>query len=447
MTAICLVVDGNVEHAEALAGLSRDSGFTTYQASSVDDAATVLAQKEVDLVFLSLDLPGGDQGLALLEHSDLNGVEIVVMGEEDDPARADEAIRRGASLFFCKPFDEPHLRGLLQDIAEECVDADKQTSDATPVAGGIDQFGFLRGSSRAMRKVYRQLRKVAASDASLLVYGESGTGKELVARTVHTLSERREGPFVAFNCAAVAETLMESELFGHEKGSFSGAERRHRGYFEQAAGGTLLLDEITELDLELQAKLLRVLETLTVRRIGSESDIALDVRVISATNRPPEVAVAEGRLREDLYYRLAQFPVKLPPLRHRSQDIAGLAQYFLSELNNLHETELWFSAAALEQIGQHDWPGNVRQLRHAVERAYILSENAIEPDAFDFNSKKGPDSSGDVVEIAVGTSLADSEREIILATLEQNGGDKTATATALGISLKTLYNRLKDYGE
>ncbi|MFV0278597.1 MAG: sigma-54-dependent transcriptional regulator, partial [Parahaliea sp.] len=362
MTAYCLIVDGDTGHADSLSALARDAGFDSQCLHSLAAAREVLAQQPVDVLFLALDLPGGEDGLELLRSRWLSATDIVVMGDRDEPPRADEAVRRGAAYFCCKPIDEQYISTLLADIAQECGAAAEAECAQQSTVCTLDQFGFLRGSSRSMRKLYRQLRKVAETEASLLVVGESGTGKELVARTVHHLSSRSEGPLIAFNCAAVAENLMESELFGHEKGSFSGAERRHRGFFEQADGGTLVLDEITEMDFELQAKLLRVLETRMLRRVGAETEFKLDVRVISATNRSPEEAVAQGQLREDLYYRLAQFPVYLPPLRERGADIAGLAQIFLNELNARHETELCFSEEGLEHVRTYGWPGNVRQL-------------------------------------------------------------------------------------
>ncbi|WP_167854711.1 sigma-54-dependent transcriptional regulator [Mangrovimicrobium sediminis] len=446
MNSRCLVLDGDRVHTAALSSLAEQTGYRVHPADNLAAALELVQGGGLDLVFLALDLPGGEDGLQLLENADLDGAEVIVMGDADDPLRADRAIRLGASYFFCKPFDEHSLGGMLRDIAAEFA-ADAQRPPDGASVPGVDQFGYLRGSSRSMRKLYRQLRKLAPTDTSVLVYGESGTGKELVARTVHALSPRSEGPFIAFNCAAIAPTLLESELFGHEKGSFSGAARQHRGFFERAHGGTLLLDEVTEMDLELQAKLLRVLETRSVRPVGSEREIAVDVRLVSTTNRPPQQAVDDGVFREDLYYRLAQFPLSLPALRRRGDDIAGLAQYFLNELNAHHGTELYFEEEALARIAGSPWPGNVRQLKHAVERAYILSEYAIGAAAFDVELPEGEGATvvGDVVEIPVGTSLADSEREIILATLDKFDGDKSAAAEALGISLKTLYNRLNRY--
>ncbi len=444
----CLVLDHDTEHAASLVQLSESLG---YQASVCNNLATARAylaelDSEIDVAFLSIDLDDGES-LELLADGKLSAAEVMVMGDADDPLRAHKAMRMGASYFFCKPFDIDFVKPALVDIAAE-LDFDEQAHDPDAVFPCVvDQFGHLRGSSKPMRKLYRIMRKVAPSDASLLIIGESGTGKELVARTVHDLSARAGESFVAFNCAAVAETLIESELFGHEKGSFSGADKRHLGFFERAKGGTLLLDEITEMNMELQAKLLRVLETRQIRRVGSEHDIDIDVRIISATNRVPEEAVQEGLLREDLYFRLAQIPVKLPPLRERDGDICGLAQFFLNELNALHSTKSSFAAATLDAITDYDWPGNVRQLRHAVERAYIMSETSIKPDALpDFNTMAArPPTTEDTHDVPLDSTLAEAEQQIILGKLQDNAGDKRKTAADLGISLKTLYNRLKDY--
>lgn len=447
MTINCLILEGDRDQARALRALAEDCGYGVEVSASLKDAREHLDRQPFEVVFLAMDLPRGVDGLALLKSRVAEYAEVVVITDHDDPERADLAIRHGASYVICKPLDLQSLDAMLRDIAADFAVGD---GHSTPDGGNcaVDQFGYLRGSSPPMRKLYSLLRKVAHTDASLLVYGESGTGKELVARTVHTLSERSDGPFIAFNCAAVASTLMESELFGHEKGSFSGADRQHLGLFEQAHGGTLLLDEITEMGLELQAKLLRVLETHSIRRVGSEKEIALDVRVVSSTNRAPDDAVSKGLLREDLYYRLAQFPVFLPPLRNRGNDVGGLAQFFLNELNTHHDTELYFAPDTLEQLARAEWPGNVRQLKHAVERAYIVSEAVIKPEAFGTDTgmtAQGVGVNGDVVAIPVGTSLADAEREIILATLDHMGGDRSATAEVLGISVKTLYNRLSRY--
>jgi DNA-binding NtrC family response regulator len=444
----CLILDNRAEHASQLAQLCCELGFQVTCAARLAEVVAASAEIDFDVAFLALDVEDGES-LSLLEQERLAAAEILVMGDADDPPRANRAMRLGASYFFCKPFNGDHLRPILADLIAESDRGDASLQADTEQPCVVDQFGYLRGSSKPMRKLYRLLRKVASNDCSLLIVGESGTGKELVARTVHDLSPRRDQPYVAFNCAAVTETLLESELFGHEKGSFSGADKRHIGLFERAQGGTLLLDEITEMNQELQAKLLRVLETKSVRRVGSEKDTALDVRIISATNRPPEQAVAEGCLRKDLYYRLAQFPVKLSPLRARGEDKIGLAQYFLNELNASHATSLAFAEATLAAIADRDWPGNVRQLRHAVERAYIMSEVVIEPEALPPLNAGEQECAldNDSIQIPVGTALDAAEQQLILAALEKNQGNKKTTADELGISLKTLYNRLTDYSE
>jgi len=443
----CLILDRDPEHEKTLSDFVSTIGFEVMHCRDVESASDALETDAVELAFIDLDSDAQDHNLSLLESDKLDGTEVLVMSSEDDPLLSDRAVRLGASYYFCKPMQPEKLKSLLVDLVAEIESQRDGPPEKPPCA--VDQFGLLRGSSRGMRKLYRQLRKITRSDASLLVVGESGTGKELVAHTVHLLSDRADGPFIAFNCAAIPPDIAESELFGHEKGSFSGATRRHRGYFERAAGGTLLLDEITEMAPELQVKLLRVLETRRLRRVGSEEEIGVDCRIVSAANRSPERAVAEGALREDLYYRLAQFPLKVPPLRNREGDRVGLAHYFLNELNLKHDTAVTFSSAALETIDAHDWPGNVRQLKHAVERAYILSEVRIDADVMPQPNQglAGTPTvdEDDVVEVEVGTSIAEMERRLIEATLAKNNDDKKITAAELGISLKTLYNRLQDY--
>jgi len=446
----CLILDGDPSHARLLARLAEACGFSvdvvaaTGATDNSPDGPADFAS--YDLVILDLPEENAAGALPLLDPDVVQDTEIFVMTDVDVP-EADRAIRLGASYYFCKPANEDNLRPLFEDIATEVSSTRDQPDDEANCT--VDQFGMLRGSSRGMRKLYRQIRKVAQSDASVFITGESGTGKELVALSTHLMSERRDGPYVAFNCAAVAAGLAESELFGHEKGAFSGATQRHRGHFERAQGGTLLLDEITEMDIELQAKLLRVLEARSLRRLGSEEDIELDVRVISACNQPPEAAVHEGKLREDLYYRLAQFPLHVPPLRRRGPDIAGLAQYFLRELNEKHDTSLTLEGEAVAAMEDHAWPGNVRELKHLVERAYIMSETSIDAELIQAITHQNGNASAaeDGVSLTVGTSIAEMERRLIMATLEQTDNDKTAAAELLGISVKTLYNRLKSYSE
>jgi DNA-binding NtrC family response regulator len=301
------------------------------------------------------------------------------------------------------------------------------------------------GASTRMQAVYDLVAKVSPTDVPVLVIGETGTGKELVAGTLHAMSRRRERPFVPVNCGAIAPGVIESELFGHERGSFTGAERTHKGYFEKANGGTLFLDEITEMSAELQVKLLRVLETGAVERVGGGDPVKVDVRVIAATNRRPEQAVAEGRLREDLLYRLNVFPILLPPLRERGEDVELIAEDFLGELNKAREgPPKSFTRAALARLRAHAWPGNVRELRNVVQRAFILSPNDVDVDSLPLGGVS-VEKSGTSLVVRVGTPIEEAEKRLILATLEHCAGDKKQAAELLGISLKTLYNRLNVY--
>ncbi len=310
-------------------------------------------------------------------------------------------------------------------------------------------FGRLYGHSTAMTVVYQMIAKVAPSDASVLLIGESGTGKELAANAIHEESSCSAGPFVAINCGAFSANLIEAELFGYERGAFTGAVRSHRGCFERASGGTLFLDEITEMPIELQIKLLRALETGRFYRVGGEQELSVAVRIIAATNRDPNQAVTQGLLREDLLYRLAVFPLPLPPLRAREADIELLAQHFLDELNAAGGTSKVFTLLAREFLARHAWPGNVRELKNAVQRAFILADTEVN---FDPNANGAPrtrpspiNTEAGVLQIAVGRPLQDIEREVIVATLEHCRGHKRETAQLLGVSLKTLYNRLNEY--
>jgi len=307
------------------------------------------------------------------------------------------------------------------------------------------RYGRLHGTSPAMREVYRMIERVAPTEATVLLIGETGSGKELVAQTLHERSRRADGPFVAVNCGAIPANLVEAELFGYEKGAFTGAIRSHRGYFQRAAGGTLFLDEVTETAPEMQVRLLRVLETPRFTPVGGEAELAADVRVIAATNRVPAQAVSDGRLREDLMYRLAVFPIQLPPLRARGDDVNLLARHFLEALNRKSGTAKCFSAASLARLAAHAWPGNVRELENAVQRAFILADDELEIELAAAGPANGGAPPRDALSFPIGTRLANMERAAILATLHRCGGNKRRCAELLGISLKTLYNRLAEY--
>jgi two-component system, NtrC family, response regulator HydG len=309
-----------------------------------------------------------------------------------------------------------------------------------------DHFGVLFGSSAPMRELYRQIERVARTDASVLIIGESGTGKELIAKTIHECSLRRERPFIPVNCGAIPANLVEAELFGHEKGSFTGAIAQHIGYFEHASTGTVFLDEVTEMSAEMQVKLLRVLETSAFHRVGGNELVHVDMRVVAATNRDPEVAVGEGRFREDLLYRLAVVLIRVPPLRERGDDVELLARHFLDELNRSGNTSKTFSRRALDIVRGYQWPGNVRELRNTIHRAYIMSDSQVElTDPYAQSRARRPSVRDGLMSVPIGTPLADAQREFIFATLKHFDGDKRQAARALGISLKTLYNRLESY--
>jgi DNA-binding NtrC family response regulator len=313
-------------------------------------------------------------------------------------------------------------------------------------------IGSLLGTSAAMQEVFRLIERVGPTEASVLLTGESGSGKELAAQSIHECSPRRTKPFIAINCGAIPPGLIEAELFGYEKGSFTGAIRAHAGVFERAHGGTLLLDEISEMPLEMQTRLLRVLETRKFYRVGANIEYTCDVRVIAATNRCPLQAVQSGQLREDLLYRVAVFPIDLPPLRSRGADVELLADHFLSELNAQASTQKRLSSAARMTLKQHSWPGNVRELKNCIERAFILGDGTIELNPLFQNV--GPQNTGARIadergrlDIRVGSRIHDMERSLIEATLDYFKGNKRRAADALGCSLKTLYNKLNGYSQ
>ena len=440
-----LVVDDDVTSQSALAALVRDEGFEVETAGTLADARSSLESRSPDVMLLDVRLPDGS-GLDFLRELDgATGAEIVLITGNGTVDAAVEAIRHGASDYLTKPADIARLQSVLVNVVRR-HGLKGEIGSLRRELRTLGRFGALIGSSVPMQACYDLIGRVAPTDASVIVIGESGTGKELVAETIHRLSGRKEQAFVALNCGAVSPTLIESELFGHERGSFTGASKEHRGFFERAHGGTLFLDEISEMPMESQVRLLRVLETGRVVRVGGEDDIPVDIRIIAATNCPPDDAVEAGKLREDLLYRLGVFPIQLPPLRDRGSDIVLLAEHFLAELNQADGTARRFTREALVRLRRHGWPGNVRELKNAVHRATILADEDIEAEHLPLASSAapecGPDSS---MRVAIGTTVADAERRLILATLAEHGGNKERSARTLGISLKTLYNKLKKY--
>ena len=439
-----LVVDDEPNFLLPLAELVEREGFTTSVASSLKDARALIRSKPPDLVLTDLSLPDGT-GIELLEELDSAvPTQVIVVTGHATVDTAVEALRKGATDYLTKPLDIPRLKTVLANVARAYA-LREEVGTLRAELRRLGRFGSLVGASPAMQKVYDLISRVAPTDATVLVTGESGTGKELVAESVHALSRRRKAPFLPVNCGAISPHLIESELFGHERGSFTGADRIHRGHFERAAGGTLFLDEITEMPFELQVKLLRVLETSAVLRVGAERPLPVDVRVVAATNRQPEEMVAQGKLREDLLYRLKVFPIQLPPLRERGDDVELLADHFLGVLNAAEGTTKTFARTALQRLRTHSWPGNVRELKNLVHQIFILADDEIGIDCLPSDLGGNGPETGPSLHIKVGISLDEAERRLILATLNECAGDKRRAAEVLGVSLKTLYNRLKAY--
>jgi len=439
-----LIVDDEPDFRESLRALVEREGFEVATAGTLHEARSRLAEGHPDVVLVDIKLPDGD-GLDLVRDEEVAArSELVVVTGHASIDSAVEVLRAGSLDYLTKPLDRGRLKSVLTNVARTRA-LKEEVSSLRGELRELGRCGRLVGRSKPMQEVYDLIERVAQTDATVLLSGESGTGKELAAETIHRLSPRRKAPFLPLNCTAVSPNLIESELFGHERGSFTGADRQRKGFFEQASKGTLFLDEITEMPAELQVKLLRILETGAFMRVGGTHPIEVDVRVIAATNRNPLEAVEQGKLRDDLYYRLNVFPIALPPLRNRDSDIGYLAEYFLEELNReLGESKRW-SRAALKRLHAQPWPGNVRELKNAVHRAFILSEDEIGPGAIPESEAELALQSGDLLSIRVGSTIEEVERRLILATLEELGGDKRKAAKTLGVSLKTLYNRLNVY--
>ena len=446
-----LIVDDSAATLSALVELVNSEGFTTSAALTVDRAKVELSRQPPDIVLADLNLPDGS-GMHLLDAVESSGASpaVVFITGQASVDTAVEALRRGVTDYLVKPLDVKRLREILHDVSRT-GHISEEIGELKAAQRGTGHFGVLVGRSEPMLRLGELIGRIAPSSASVLVSGESGSGKEVVARTIHDLSRRRHGPFVPVNCGAITPTLMESELFGHEKGSFTGAERRHKGYFEQATRGTLFLDEITEMPIELQVKLLRVLETGTFARVGGEQSTSVDVRIVAASNRDVPDAIAQGKLREDLYYRLKVFQLHLPPLRDRPEDIALLAQHFLDDLEKIEKQKRRLGEDALALMRAYRWPGNVRELKNVVHSGYILAGDVITaaclPSELHGRAAEAPPilQAEGFITVRPGTTIADAERLLIFATLRQFGGDKTKAAEVLGISLKTLYNRLHAY--
>jgi DNA-binding NtrC family response regulator len=442
-----LIVDDDVETCQALAKIAQLEGFTTTLAHSLRDARIQLSRQQSDVILVDLGLPDGE-GIDLFEGKPAPaGMQLVLITGNASLDTSIQALRLGATDYLIKPINPSQLRSILARVVDKPAELKGAITSLRGELRKLGRFGHLIGGSPVMQRVYDQIERVAPTAASVLIIGESGTGKEVVAQTLHDQSRRNKAPFLAVNCGAISPNLMESELFGHERGSFTGAVRDHKGLFERAHGGTLFLDEVSEMPIDLQVKLLRVLETGMFRRVGSDRETETDVRVLAATNRIPEEAVAQGKLREDLLYRLQVFPLRLPPLRDRSGDIAVLAQHFLARHNEESEANKTFAPGALALLGGHLWPGNVRELRNVIHRAFIMANEIIDEEHLPVAVAASPKATGPTFIVRVGQSIAEVERNLIEATLAENQGNKERVAEILGVSLKTLYNRLAEYRE
>ena len=484
-----LIVDDEASQRSGLAAMVSAWGMTPEIASEGNEALQKLTEFPADVIITDLNMPGLD-GYGFLEKLRDMGdmppaIVLTAFGSIDTAVKTVHEL--GAYWFLEKPLQPAALETLLRRAgAHATLRTENRNLERQLSYKG--SLGELVGTSAKMREIFALLQQAGPSKACVLITGESGTGKELVARTVHALSQRRQGPFIAINCAALPETLIESELFGHEKGSFTGASERRAGCFEVAQHGTLLLDEIGEMPIQTQAKLLRILEDSKVRRLGGKAEFEVDVRVIAATNKVPEEAVRGGHLREDLYYRLNVFHIHLPPLRERKEDILPISEALLGDLNRKHECRVVeIGPAVADALMTHSWPGNVRELRNVLERAVILTgEGSIElknlPGFLQGKAPAGaasgtvstaaaaaassappngslppsgippaaaaapPPEDRESVRFQIGTTVEEAEKQLILRTLEHTRNNKTRAAEILGISLKTLHNKLKEYG-
>src|SRR5882724_9356038 len=447
-----LIVEDEANERTGLAELVSSWGYRTDTAADGVEALEKVSAFSPSIVITDIKMPRMD-GMELVEKlADLSqSIAVVMVTAQKTTETAFHAGRLGVQDYIEKPIDFRRLRSILGNLGEILQ---TRTENETLRRSLRDKgaLGRLVGSSPKMLEIFHLVEMVAPSTASVLITGASGTGKELVARTIHDMSPRRNKPFVPINCAAIPETLIESEIFGHEKGAFTGALERRTGCFELAEGGTLLLDEIGEMPVATQAKLLRVLEDHKLRRLGSKVETSVDVRVLAATNKVPDEAVEKGELRNDLYYRLNVFNIHMPSLREHKEDVPDLVQTLLAEMNTKHGRKVGgVSETVLQMFQSYNWPGNVRELRNTLERAVIvcdthLAEQRHLPPNFGSSGLKVTAGNGEGIHLDVGTTVEEAEKMLIVKTLAATNNNKTRAAEILGISLKTLHNKLKEYG-
>ncbi|MGA2717476.1 MAG: sigma-54 dependent transcriptional regulator [Candidatus Acidiferrales bacterium] len=445
-----LIVEDEENARKGYEALLRKCDYEVLGVASGEDALAKFPEFAPNVILADVELPGMN-GLELLGHlsEEIKQIPVIIITGRGSDERVVQSIEAGAYWYIEKPLKFPVLQALLKRALERVQD--KQAVAAlTRELREAGKLGVLVGASGAMQDVMRQVEIAAPSTASVLITGETGSGKEMVARSIHMLSPRASRPFVAINCSAIPESLMESEIFGHEKGAFTGAAERRIGCFELAHGGTLLLDEIGEMPPQTQAKLLRVLEDRKVRRLGSKVETPVDVRVVAATNKNPEQAVADGKLRQDLYFRLNVFHIHLPPLREHKGDLPPLVDHLLAEISEKHGKKVTgVGADVMDLFKSYPWPGNVRELRNVLERSAIASDRGTinrQHLPSDFGHAPAVTSSGlGGLRFPIGTTVDDVERELIFQTLASTSQNKTRAAELLGISLKTLHNKLKEY--
>jgi DNA-binding NtrC family response regulator len=445
-----LIVEDEENARKGYEALLHKWNCETLGVASGEDALSKFQEFNPNIILADVELPGMN-GLDLLRHlsEEIQRIPVIIITGRGSDERVVQAIEAGAFWYIEKPLKPPILRALI-DRALGRVHDQQAVAALTRQLRDAGKLGMLVGSSTIMKEVMHQVEMAAPSVASVLITGETGTGKEVVARSIHMLSPRGDRPFVAINCSAIPESLMESEIFGHERGAFTGAAERRIGCFELANDGTLLLDEIGEMPAPTQAKLLRVLEDRKVRRLGNKVETPVDVRVLAATNKNPEQAVGDGHLRQDLYYRLNVFHIHLPPLREHKEDLPLLVDHLLVEISEKYGKKVsGLGADVMDLFRSYPWPGNVRELRNVLERAAIASDRGTisrQHLPSDFGHTPATVATGlGGVRFPVGTTVDAVERELILQTLASTGQNKTRAAELLGISLKTLHNKLKEY--
>src|SRR5690348_12431200 len=447
-----LIVEDEENARTGLAELISAWGYRTETARDGLEALDKVITWAPSIVVTDLKMPRMD-GMELLQRlgDQAEPMAVVVLTAQGTIDSAVDAMKMGAYDYIQKPVDPTRLKAILQNAARQ-KDTERELEVTRRQLRDAGVLGRLVGKSRKMQEIFALVERVAPSTASILITGESGTGKEVVARTLHDLSPRKAKPFVAINCSAIPETLIESEIFGHEKGAFTGALERRAGCFELAEEGTLLLDEIGEMPIATQAKLLRVLEDRKFRRLGSKVETEANVRVLAATNKIPEEAVARGELRNDLYYRLNVFNIHMPPLREHKEDLPDLVQGLIGDMNSKHTRNVQMLSDAVMNLFQgYSWPGNVRELRNTLERAVIVCEGSVIetkhlPPGFGHAPARAAAMDPNALHLGVGTTVEEAERQLIMKTLEATNNNKTRAAEILGISLKTLHNKLKEYG-